>query len=187
MPKKNKTACKRRKCQRSRSQRRRQNNNRRTRTIRGGGLPSCWPSCWRSRSNRVAPTTPSADSPQTRPSYNPHNANASAAAIVQAQQMVRDSHATRQEINHARREQEAAERKSRREQEAEYRRVMQDAEKEMRAAQHAMENAKRVTKRGQDNIAAAQKKHDAAVTKVPNHMRTPSQALSRGVGGPPGS
>ena len=35
MPKKNKTACRRRKCQRSRSQRRRQNNNRRTRTIRG--------------------------------------------------------------------------------------------------------------------------------------------------------
>lgn len=39
MPKKNKTACKRRKCQRSRSQRRRQNNNRRTRTIRGGISP----------------------------------------------------------------------------------------------------------------------------------------------------
>ena len=39
MPKKNKTACKRRKCQRSRSQRRRRNNNRRTRTIRRGGWP----------------------------------------------------------------------------------------------------------------------------------------------------
>jgi hypothetical protein len=37
MPKKNKTACKRRKCQRSRSQRRQRNNNRRTRTIRRGG------------------------------------------------------------------------------------------------------------------------------------------------------
>ena len=39
MPKKNKTVCKRRKCQRSRRQRRRQNNNRRTRTIRGGISP----------------------------------------------------------------------------------------------------------------------------------------------------
>jgi hypothetical protein len=38
MPKQNKTACKRRKCQRSRSQGRRRNNNRRTRTIRGGRL-----------------------------------------------------------------------------------------------------------------------------------------------------
>lgn len=49
MPKENKTACKRRKCQRSRSQRRR-NNNQRTRTIRRGGF------CWRKRSNRVADT-----------------------------------------------------------------------------------------------------------------------------------
>lgn len=39
MPRKNKTACKRRKCQRGRSQRRRRNNNRRTRTIRGGFSP----------------------------------------------------------------------------------------------------------------------------------------------------
>jgi hypothetical protein len=39
MPQKNRTACKRRKCQRSRSQKRRRNNNRRTRTIRGGFSP----------------------------------------------------------------------------------------------------------------------------------------------------
>jgi len=39
MPKKNKTACKRQKCQRSRIQGRRRNNNRRTRTIRGGISP----------------------------------------------------------------------------------------------------------------------------------------------------
>lgn len=39
MPKKNKTACKRRKYQRCRGSRNQKNNNRRTRTIRRGGLP----------------------------------------------------------------------------------------------------------------------------------------------------
>ena len=44
MPKKNKTACKRRKYQRCRISRNRKNNNRRTRTIRRGGLPPDHPS-----------------------------------------------------------------------------------------------------------------------------------------------
>ena len=90
MPKKNKTVCRRRKCQRSRSQRR-------TRTIRRGGLPSCWPSCWRSRSNRVAPTTsptsPSTDSRQQLPRYN--TIASVAHGINEAAHMVRDSVANR--------------------------------------------------------------------------------------------
>ena len=44
MPKKNKTACKRRKYQRCKISRNRKNNNRRTRTIRRGGLPPDHPS-----------------------------------------------------------------------------------------------------------------------------------------------
>jgi hypothetical protein len=60
MPPKNRTACKRRKCQRSRSHRRRNNNNnnnnnnRRTRSIRGGGLRSRVNEWRQARADRAA-------------------------------------------------------------------------------------------------------------------------------------
>lgn len=54
MPKKNRTACKRQKCQRSRSQRRRRNNNRRTRTIRGGVSPLRKLSEWNTKRQAAA-------------------------------------------------------------------------------------------------------------------------------------
>jgi len=171
MPKKNRTACKRQKCQRSRSQRRRRNNNRRTRTIRGG---SCFP--W-FRSSRVAPAPSSTDSPQTRPS-NPHIAS----AIDKGQQVVRDSRATREEIAEAernsRRERAAAALATQREQAAELRKVGQA----IRHAQHEVDNAARVTNQEKAKIEAARKSYDAAVKNVPNHKSIPygATAQSRG-------
>lgn len=176
MPKKNKTACKRRKCQRSRSQRR-------TRTIRRGGWPSCWSSCWPSRSNRVAPTP----SPTQLPQYN----STIASVAREAQDMVHNSvttrKATQDQANLDRRTKHAEDEAERLKQQALRTialRKLNEAERIQYAAQRAVARATRETKRAEYDIAAAQKKLDAAVRDVPSHMGAVARSHRQS---PPGS
>ena len=178
MPKKNKTVCKRRKCQRSRRQRR-------PRTIRRGGWPSCWPSCWRS-SNRVAPTTsdtsPSTDSRQQLPRYNTiasvaHGINEAAHMVGNS---VADRNAKRDQANIDLRTKRAEDEAERLEQQALRDialRKLHEAKRIQDAAKRQLENTKRITQRSEHDIAAAQKKLDAAVQNVPSHMQG---AVARG-------